>query len=135
MACLAWLGLGPGTLAARELNDFKPPQEMTPEELEASKARGRVPVNPYSKGVTDQVAPVPWKSISLFVLVIALIAPFALRYYRATAGQAEKAPARRSPSPAPSGRGRAQAQDATRIRNVGTVEGDTRIGVRRNTRP
>ena len=132
MTLLAGLCVLPAAaLAAEDLNDFKPPAEMTPEELEASKARSRLPVNAYSKQITDQVTPVPWKTIALFTAIVLIATPYALRYYRATAG--ETAPAKKSPSP--SGRAPARTHDETRVRNTGTVEGDTRIPVRRNTRP
>src|SRR4051812_22955101 len=133
-ALLAWAVLLPAAaLAAEDLKDFKPPAEMTPEELEASKARSRLPVNNYAKQISDEVTPIPWKAIILFTAVILLATPYALRYYRATAGDA--APQRkRSPSPSPSGRARSGYEE-TRVRNTNTVEGDTRVPIRRNTRP
>lgn len=136
MALLAWAVLPAAAPAAEDIKDFKAPAEMTPEELEASKARGQLPVSHYSKQVTDQVTPIPWKTIGLFAIILLLATPYALRYYRATAGDA--APERkRSPSPSPSGRsgGKARAYDETKVRNTNTVEGDTRVPVRRNTRP
>lgn len=136
MAFLAGAALLPAAaLAARELNEFKPEQEMTPEELEASKARSKTPVHAYSKGVTDQVTPVPWKTIALFTGILLLVTPYALRYYRATAGEVEPATRRRSPSPSPSRAARERAAyEETKVRNTATVEGETRVP-RRNTRP
>jgi len=136
MALLAWAVVLPVAAAADDLKDFKPPAEMTPEELEASKARSRLPVSSYSKQVSDQVTPVPWKTIGLFGIIILLATPYALRYYRATAGDAAAPERKRSPSPSPAGRAANQrAYDETRVRNTNTVEGDTRVPVRRNTRP
>jgi hypothetical protein len=136
MAILAGLlALPAASWAAEELRDFKPPAEMTPEELEASKAKSRLPVNAYSKQITDQVTPVPWKTIGLFTAILLLVTPYALKYYRATAG--ESAPAKKSPSPpvrSPSRAAAAAANDDTRVRNVNTVEPDTRVPIRRNTR-
>ena len=131
---LAWAVVLPAAaLAADNLKDFKPPAEMTPEELEASKARSRLPVSAYSKQVSDQVTPIPWKTILLFTIILLLATPYALRYYRATAGDA--APERkRSPSPSPSGRSAKSAYEETKVRNTNTVEGDTRVPIRRNTR-
>src|SRR3954464_13813960 len=107
-ALMAWAVVLPAAaLAAGGLKDFKPPAEMTPEELEASKARSRLPVNAYSKQVTDQVTPIPWKAIILFGVLLVLAPPYALRYYRATAGDAG-AERKRSPSPSPSGRASAK---------------------------
>lgn len=136
MALLAWAAVLPAAaLAAEEIRDFKPPAEMTPEELEASKARSRLPVNAYSKQISDQVTPVPWKTIGLFTVILLLATPYALRYYRATAGEAQPE-RKRSPSPSPSGRSvNARAYEETKVRNTNTVEGDTRVPVRRNTRP
>jgi len=140
MGLLAGLWLAPAAaLAARELNDFKPPAEMTPEELEASKARSRLPVNAYSKGVTDKVSPIPWKTILLFTIALAIVTPYAVRYYRATAGESESAK-KRAPSPPRTGTGKVRAFDETKVRNVGVSApqprtDDTRVPVRRNTRP
>jgi hypothetical protein len=135
MALLSGLALLPAAaLAANELNDFKPPAEMTPEELEASKAKSRMPVNAYSKQVTDQVTPMPWKTIALFSGILLLVTPYALKYYRATAG--ENASVKKK-APSPAGRNATdRAYDETRVRNTNTVESDTRpVPVRRNTRP
>jgi len=137
MALLAGMVVLPAVaLAAEEIKEFKPPTEMTPEELEASKARSRLPVNAYSKQVTDQVTPIPWKTIGLFSIILVLATPYALRYYRATAGDAV-AERKRSPSPSPSNRASAKqrAYEETKVRNTNTVEGDTRVPIRRNTRP
>jgi len=143
MALLSWAVVLPAAaLAADEIKDFKPPAEMTPEELEASKARSRLPVNAYSKQISDQVTPIPWKTIILFGVILVLATPYALRYYRATAGETEPA-RKRSPSPSTererSGRAPSsvnqRAYDETRVRNTNTVEGDTRVPTRRNTRP
>jgi hypothetical protein len=136
MALLAWAVVLPAAALADGLPDFKPPAEMTPEELEASKAKSRLPVTAYSKQVSDQVTPIPWKAIALFTVILLIATPYALRYYRATAG--DVMPERkRSPSPSPSGRSAANARayDETKVRNTNTVEGDTRLPVRRNTRP
>lgn len=131
---LSWTVVLPvAALAADDLKDFKPPAEMTPEELAASKARSLLPVNAYSKQISDEVSPIPWKTIILFSVIILLATPYALRYYRATAGDA--VPERKkSPSPSPAARARS-AFDETKVRNTNTVEGDTRVPVRRNTRP
>lgn len=136
MALLAGMVVLPAAALAEDLRDFKPPAEMTPEELEASKARSNLPVNAYSKQVTNQVTPIPWKTIILFSVILVLATPYALRYYRATAGDAV-AERKRSPSPSPSRRASAnqRAYDETKVRNTNTVEGDTRVPVRRNTRP
>ncbi|HEY8209715.1 MAG TPA: hypothetical protein VIG99_19645 [Myxococcaceae bacterium] len=130
---LAWAVVLPAAaLAADEIKDFKPPAEMTPEELEASKARSRLPVNAYSKQISDEVTPIPWKAIILFSVIILLATPYALRYYRATAGDA--VPERKkSPSPSAAARERA-ANEETKVRNTGPAGGDTRVPVRRNTR-
>jgi len=133
MALLAWTVMLPAAALADDLNEYKPPAEMTPEELEASKAKSRLPVNAYSKQVTDQVTPIPWKTIALFTAILLVVTPYALRYYRATAG--ESAPAKKSPSPSGRANANARAYDETRVRNTNTVEGDTRVPVRRNTRP
>jgi len=135
MALLAWTVMLPAAALADDLNEYKPPAEMTPEELEASKAKSRLPVNAYSKQVTDQVTPIPWKTIALFTAILLVVTPYALRYYRATAG--ESAPVKKSPSPSvrANANANARAYDETRVRNTNTVEGDTRVPVRRNTRP
>lgn len=90
MAMCAGLGLlcllPDAALAARELNEFKAPQEMTPEELERSKALSRSNVGTYANQVTDQVSPIPWGTITLFALILLIATPYGLRYYRATAG-------------------------------------------------
>jgi len=132
MALLVGLAALPAAALAADLNEFKPPAEMTPEELEASKARSRMPINGYSKQVTHQVTPIPWKTIALFTGILLLVTPYALKYYRATAGDA--APARKSPSPAGKrAAAESRAYDETRVRNTNTVEGDTRVPIRRNT--
>jgi hypothetical protein len=95
------LGIGAVTLAGpalagRDLKEFKPPHEMTPEELEASKRASRTNVNDYSNQVTEKVSPIPWKAIALAGAALLLAAPLALRYYRETAQSGPSAGGRKS---------------------------------------
>lgn len=87
------LGVAGGTLAGaalagKDLRGFKPPHEMTPEELEASKRASRTNVNDYAGQVTEEVSPIPWKAIGLVGAALLLATPLALRYYRETAESA-----------------------------------------------
>src|SRR5439155_25682337 len=120
--------------AAEDLHDFKAPAEMTPEELEASKAASRLPVTAYSKQVSDQVTPIPWKAITLFAVILLIATPYALRYYRATAGEATPE-RKKSPSPSPSGRAPSRAYEEPRLRNTNPADGHTPAPVRPNARP
>jgi hypothetical protein len=153
VALFAGLGAWPcAALAARELGEFKAPAEMTPEELERSKTLNSN-VNPYANQITEQVSPIPWKTIGLFALILAVATPYGLRYYRSTAGWGEDKPAKRrsarnppprndeAPAPAPSGgSGKGWANDETRVRSAPSQpqshsQDNTRVPIRRNTRP
>jgi hypothetical protein len=72
-------------LAARPVQTFEPPQEMTEEEKAALKAQqigGNI--NSYSKDIQIKETPVPWAAIGLAGLVFLVAIPFGLRAYRNT---------------------------------------------------
>ena len=77
----------------------------------------------YAHQITEEVSPVPVKTIALFTLIVLVATPYGLRYYRATAGWEQPSKRRRSPAPrndedpAPEpSPGRARAFAETRVR-------------------
>jgi hypothetical protein len=82
---LSALLYGGAVLAARPVQNFEPPPEMTEEEKAEIKARqlgGNL--NGYGADIQIKETPVPWGAIGLAVLVFAAATPFALRAYRST---------------------------------------------------
>lgn len=76
----------PASAQQRRPSEFQAPREMSEEEIRRAKERSKLDPNlhAYSKGVTDQVTPVPWMAITLMAIVFLIAAPFAIRYYRDT---------------------------------------------------
>lgn len=66
---------------------YRPPDEMTAEDIERSKQMSKTNVPGYSHDVTQKTTPVPWGFIIFTAIVIGAIAPFALRAYRNTAAE------------------------------------------------
>lgn len=101
------LALGSATVSMsafaqqRRPSEFQAPREMSEDEIRAAKERSKSNLHAYKKGVTDEVTPVPYLAIGMLVLVFALAAPFALRYYKQTADEinARSGPAVRKPAP------------------------------------
>jgi len=73
---------GSAVLAARPVQEFQPPAEMTEEEKAALKAQqlgGNI--NSYTKDIQIKETPVPWAFIGLISLVFVVVTPFAVRAY------------------------------------------------------
>lgn len=76
---------GGAVLAARPVQNFEAPPEMTEEEKAALKARqlgGNI--NAYGNDIQIKETPIPWTAISLAGLVFLVATPFAVRAYRST---------------------------------------------------
>lgn len=76
---------GSAVLAARPVQEFKPPSEMSEEEKAALKDQQlRGNINAYGKDIQVKETPVPWAAIALAGLVFLVATPFAVRAYRST---------------------------------------------------
>jgi hypothetical protein len=76
---------GGAVLAARPVQNFEPPPEMTEEEKAALKAKQLGGgLNGYDKDIQIKETPVPWGAIGLAGLVFLVATPFAVRAYRST---------------------------------------------------
>jgi hypothetical protein len=85
LVLLSALLLGGAVLAARPVQDFQAPPEMTEEETAALKAKqlgGNMTA--YGKDIQIKETPVPWMAIGLAVLVFIGATPFAVRAYNNT---------------------------------------------------
>ncbi len=69
------------------VKEFAPPQELTPEQIEAEKAASRSNLNGYSEGVTEKTTPVPWMAIGILSFILIGAAPFAIRAYLRTSAE------------------------------------------------
>lgn len=84
-AVLAFIALSASVaLAGRPPQAWVPPEELTPEQIEAQKIASKQKFNPYAKDVPAQSAPIPWMAIGMAGLAFVVAAPFALRAYRNT---------------------------------------------------
>jgi hypothetical protein len=72
-------------LASRPPQEWTPPPEMTPEQIEAQKIAMRQKFNSYGNDVSEKATPVPWGAIGMAALAFIVATPFALRAYRNTA--------------------------------------------------
>lgn len=76
---------GGAALAGRPVQEFKPPPDLTKEEMEALKEQQlRGNMNAYTKDIQIKETPVPWAAIGLAGLVFLAATPFAIRAYRST---------------------------------------------------
>jgi hypothetical protein len=85
LVLLSALLSGSAVLAAKPVQEFKPPAQMSDEEKAALKAQqlgGNI--NAYGKDIQIKETPVPWAAIGLAGLVFLVATPFALRAYRST---------------------------------------------------
>lgn len=84
-AVLAFLALSCSlAFAGRPPQEWTPPPEMTPEQIEAQKIAMKQKFNAYGKDVTDKPTPIPWMAIGMAGLAFAAAVPFALRAYKNT---------------------------------------------------
>jgi hypothetical protein len=85
LVLLSALLSGGAVLAARPVQNFQAPAEMTDEEKAALKAQqlgGNI--NAYGKDIQIKETPVPWAAIGLAGIVFLVATPFAVRAYRNT---------------------------------------------------
>ncbi len=81
---LLWGTLTTGAAWARPPQEFKPPPEMTEEELAAAQARSKSNINDYGKDIPQETKPFPWLAAGIFALAGLVTLPFAIRAYLAT---------------------------------------------------
>ena len=79
---LLWAALGLSPAWARPPQEFKAPQEVTQEEIDASKARSKMGIHTYGKDAPVAAKPFPWAATLLFTIVFVIAAPFGWRHYR-----------------------------------------------------
>lgn len=89
--CVTVLALGllaaPSALAGRTPQDFKEPQRMSEEQLEAAKARSKSNLNQFGEVMENKPKPFPWMAFTLAVLCFAIATPFAIRAFRKTSNE------------------------------------------------
>jgi hypothetical protein len=83
-AVLLWGALSGGAAFAKPPQEFKPPPEMTEEELAAAKARSKSSINDYGKDIPQETKPFPWLAAGIFFIAGLIALPFAIRSYLAT---------------------------------------------------
>ena len=81
---LLWGFLAGGVVLAKPPQEFKPPPEMSEEDLAAAKARSKSSINEYGKDVSQETAPFPWLAAGIFTLAGLVALPFAIRSYLST---------------------------------------------------
>ncbi len=73
--------------ARKEVKEFTPPEDLTPEQIEAEKAASRSNLSGYADGVTEKTTPVPWMAIGVLSFILIGAAPFAIRAYLRTSAE------------------------------------------------
>lgn len=81
------LAAGSAHAYGRDPKQFRPPPEKSAEQIALEKERSKVGsnMNAFGQDAATKPEPFPWMTAGFFVLVIAVVTPFAIRAYKNTA--------------------------------------------------
>lgn len=96
LALAGYLFCATAHAVGRQPKEFKPPPQLTAEQIAAEKERSKNNnMAAYGRDNTAEAIPIPWVTLGFFGLVALVVIPFAVRAYRNTAREISPEPDQR----------------------------------------